>query len=142
MQAMTALGGIGKDNPRALELLVRVVQAPPVDVAKSDEDTKQVYIRERLTAARALANFKNYQATEALVRVLKTEKDVALHDAVHQSLVAVTGKKLPPDPQAWEDLLNNPATPRGPAIVGVDPSKVQLMQPIQRASFEKDRPKQ
>jgi hypothetical protein len=142
MQCMTALGKIGKDSPRALELLVRVVQAPPLDITKSNEDTKQVQLRERLTAARALANFKNYQATEALVRVLKSERDVALHDAVHQSLVAVTGKKLPPDPQTWEDLINNPAAPRDRAVA--DSTRgATLMPPIQRTSLnEQDKPRQ
>jgi hypothetical protein len=141
MQAMSALGQVGKDNREALQLLVRVVQAPPLDVARSNEDTKHVDVRERLTAARALANFKNYQATEALVHVLRTEKDVALHDAVHQSLVAVTGKKLPPDPQAWEDLLNNPGTQRDRTVAGGNPSKVQLMPPIQRTSLNtQDKP--
>ena len=60
----------------------------------------------RFAAARALANFSHYQATEALMQVLKTERDVALRDRAHESLQTATGKTLPPDPKAWEDLLH------------------------------------
>ncbi len=143
MQALTAMGTIAKDDPKALECLVSVVQAPPVDSGKSNEDTKQQTLRERLTAVRALGHFKNYRATEALVQVLRAERDVALHDAAHQSLVAVTGKKLPADAKAWDDLLNNPAAPQDRAIARDDGNKVKLMQPIIRTGLtDKDKPRQ
>ncbi len=141
MQAMRALGEIGKDDPQALELLVRVVQAPPVEAGKSSEDEKQQYTDERTTAARALGHFKNYRATEALVTVLKTDRDEALRDAAHESLVAVTGKKLPKDAAAWEQMLNNPSAPRDRAIAGGD--RVKIMPPIIRTSAtDKDKPQQ
>jgi len=38
----------------------------------------------------------------------KEKLDVALRDSVQESLVASTGKNLPPDPDAWEALLHQP----------------------------------
>jgi hypothetical protein len=143
MQAMTALGKAGKDNAEAANLLVRVVQAPPVESGKSSEDEKQQYLDERLTAARALAGFKNYQATEALVSVLRTDRDVALRAAAHESLVAITGNKLPAEAQAWDDLLNSPAESRGRAVAKQEERKINLLPPIlQRTSAsDKDKPR-
>ena len=57
-------------------------------------------------AARALGKFSHYQATEALVRVMQNEKDIALRDRAHESLQIATGKKLPPDAKEWEQLLH------------------------------------
>jgi HEAT repeat protein len=102
-QAVTALGQTG--NPAAVELLVKVVREPP---AEGPETDRQQALDVRIAAARALGNFNHYQATEALVHVLQTDKDVALRDRAHESLQAATGKKLPPDAKAWEELLHQP----------------------------------
>jgi HEAT repeat protein len=113
-QAVTALGKTGQ--PAAVDLLVRVVREPRPASDVSDQE-KQLHLDLHLAAVRALSNFPHYQATEALVHVLKTEKDVALRDRAHQSLQLATGKKLPPDPQTWEDLLHaspDQAPPRHP----------------------------
>jgi HEAT repeat protein len=104
-QALTALGQTA--NPAALELLVKVVREPP---AEGPETDRQQALDVRSAAARALGGFNQYQATEALVHVLQTEKDVALRDRAHESLMASTGKKLPPDAKAWEELLHQPGT--------------------------------
>jgi hypothetical protein len=54
-----------------------------------------------------LSHFHHYQATEALYSVLRAEKeDVALRDCAHESLQVCTGKHLPPDPKAWDELLH------------------------------------
>ena len=100
-QALTAMGETG--NPAAVELLARVVREPP---AEGTELEKQQTIDVRIAAARALGKFSHYQATEALVRVLQNEKDIALRDRAYESLQAATGKKLPPDGKEWEQLLH------------------------------------
>lgn len=102
-QALTALGETG--NPAAVELLVRVVREPP---AEGTEGERQQAVDVRLAAARALGHFSHYQAAEALVQVLRTEKDTALRDCAYESLQAATGKKLPPDAKAWEEFLHQP----------------------------------
>jgi HEAT repeat protein len=100
-QALTALGETG--NPAAVELLARVVREPP---AEGTELERQQTLDVRIAAARALGKFSHYQATEALVRVMQNEKDVALRDRAYESLQAATGKKLPPDGKEWEQLLH------------------------------------
>lgn len=101
-----ALAALGQTKqPGAVEHLVLVVREPPVTADASQED-KQFALDRRTAAARALGNFKNYQATDALVQVLRTENNVALRDRAHESLQLATGKKLPPEPKAWEALLH------------------------------------
>jgi HEAT repeat protein len=100
-QALTAMGETG--NPAAVELLARVVREPP---AEGPELEKQQTLDVRIAAARALGKFSHYQATEALVRVMQTERDVALRDRAYESLQVATGKKLPPDGKEWEQLLH------------------------------------
>src|SRR5262249_32754262 len=92
-------------SPQARDLLVRVVREPPPAQDTSELD-KQQAMDCRLAAVRALGHFSHYDVTETLVKVLETEKDVALRDRAHQALVSVTGKHLPPDPKQWEDLLH------------------------------------
>src|SRR5262249_1323815 len=80
-QALAALGEVG--DPSAIDLLVKVVKEPPVEGPEQDKMQK---MQERIAAARALGKFKQYQATEALVAVLKTEKDPSLRAGAHESL--------------------------------------------------------
>lgn len=109
-RALAALGETG--NPAAVDLLVRVVRQPPVE---GSELERQQAADERLTAVRALAHFNQYQATEALLKVLQTEKDVALRDRATESLQTITGKKLPADAKAWEAELHAGANGAPPA---------------------------
>lgn len=101
-QALSALGVNG--NPRALDLLVLVVNAPPT--TGPDKDQQEV-MDERITAARALAHFPQYRSAEALVSVLRTEHgSIALRNRATESLRDLTGEDLPPDAQAWADFLH------------------------------------
>ena len=70
----------------------------------ADLDQRMV-MDERIAAARALSHFNQRPAAQALVKVLQTEKDVALRDRVHESLQVATGKEFPPDPAAWDQYL-------------------------------------
>jgi HEAT repeat protein len=99
-EALTALGQVG--NPAAVDLLAKVAREPPAEGPEAD---RQQATDVRIAAVRALGHFHHYQATTALVGVLKTEKDVALRDRAYESLKSATGKDLPPDAVAWEQLL-------------------------------------
>jgi HEAT repeat protein len=99
--ALTGLGQTG--HPAAVQTLVDALKEPPI--AGPDVD-RQHKMDERIAAARALGHFKQYKATEALVAVLRKDKDVALRDCVHHSLVLATGKELPPDARAWDEFMN------------------------------------
>jgi len=100
-QALQALGING--NPIAVDLLVRILKAPPGTGPAGD---KQNDLNQRICAARALGHFPQYQAAEALVSVLRNEQDVALRDRATESLREITGKDLPANAEAWADLLH------------------------------------
>ena len=116
-QALSGLGDTG--NPAAIDVLVRVLKEPPVEGPDEDRQTK---LNERIVAARALGHFKHYQATAALVEILRTEKDPELRTPAHESLVEATGKKIPPDAQAWAEFLQSPnsATAVAPNVTPID----------------------
>lgn len=134
-QALVALGRIG--NPEAVDLLVSVVQAPPPEPSANSEQDKLYYLDERLAAAEALANFKQFQGTEALLAILKTEKDPALRNQAHFSLEVATGKKLPPDAKAWDDLLHPPGGGSKEAVAGQ--KKATIGQPILQTGGRDDK---
>lgn len=115
-QALTALGET--KQPAAVDVLVRVLREPPVEGPDQDQQHK---LNERATAARALGNFNQYEATGALVEVLQKEQNPALRNRAHESLVSATGRELPPDAQTWSDFLRDPqsagkGTAGGPAV--------------------------
>lgn len=100
-QAIVSIGQT--HNPAAIKFLIDVLKEPPAERS----DLAQQRSDRCTAAARALAEFKDPEATAALAQALQKEKnDVALHDSVHQALVAETGKKLPPDSEAWNQYVN------------------------------------
>jgi HEAT repeat protein len=111
--ALTSLGQTGSAEAR--DLLVRVAGQPPT-VKEASEVERQMATDERLAAIRALGSFKQYDTTKTLVHILKNERDVAVRDRAHESLQRATGRSLPQDATAWEELLQNPeAVPPEPA---------------------------
>jgi HEAT repeat protein len=125
-QAIASLGHTG--NPEAIGFLVDVLNNPPAS-KESAEGQRQQLMDERIAAARALGNFKDYKAIEALVGVLKSEKDVALLDRAHDSLEACTGQKLPPDMNDWGPVLNPENKPQlaSEPAKHTDPAKHSLI---------------
>jgi HEAT repeat protein len=97
--AITALGRIG-DATSAQTLTEALARDPSVEV--------------RIAAAKGLRNYQSYQATEALVRALREEKDVALRFEAMTSLQKMTGKDLPANAADWEQYFQSrPAGPDG-----------------------------
>lgn len=108
-QALAALGET--KQAAAVETLVRVLREPP---AEGPDVDRQQTIDVRVAAARALGNFPQYQATTALVEVLRKEQDVALRTCAHESLQQATDRELPPDAVVWAEFLNNPSASNAP----------------------------
>jgi PBS lyase HEAT-like repeat len=110
-----ALKGLGQNgNPAGMDLLIKVVrEAKPT----GPESERRMVLDERNHAARALAHFSQPQAAEALLFILKTEKDVSLRSNAHESLEVCTGKKLPLDAQMWDDQLHKQPG-QGEAVAG------------------------
>ena len=101
-QSMTALAKHG--DVRGLDLIVKVLREP---ATVGSELEKQNKMDEKIVAARALGSFSQSQSTETLLNVLKVETDVALRNASRESLEKITGKELPTDYAAWEEVLHD-----------------------------------
>jgi hypothetical protein len=126
-QALKALGETGDAMARAE--LIRVARA----AAKEDNYfDQQLTLDERLTAVRALANFRDPEVVDTLVHIARTEKDIALRDRAQRSLETVTGRRLPEDPQDLEQVLNTMGT-ANPAQQKIG-GPVQLMKGWQPAN--------
>ena len=120
-----SLAGLGKvGHPSGTELLVKVLGQGPMEGPEQD---RQRAMDERIAAARALGHFPQYRATEALVQVLKTDKDIALRTCVHQSLQASTGQNLPMDYQVWNDFLHSDRAREGESAPNKNKSFVDLL---------------
>jgi HEAT repeat protein len=100
-QALRALGEVA--DPAARQPRELKARRPP---ATGPEADKQQALDIRIAAAAALGKFNEYRGTEALLRVLQTEKDVALRDVASNSLQLATGKKLGDDAKGWEEVLH------------------------------------
>lgn len=105
VQTLTSLGRCG--HPNASEILVRVLNEPPVEGSITERQQK---LEERLAAARALGRYSNTQVVSALIGVLKNEQDPGLRRRSHESLVRITGKNLPAEAEPWEQFLADPAS--------------------------------
>ena len=110
-RAITALAGTGR--PEAMPVLTLAAQGggdQPID-----RDTQ-------LAALRGLAKMRSLDAIPVLVGVMKSEKgkDPALTARAHESLVNLTGKDYPADPQAWEVAMKS-----GTVAIVPEPTMIQ-----------------
>jgi hypothetical protein len=115
-EVLRGLGNHGKSgaaSDEAAELLVKVLGQASVE---GPEEDRRLVLDERLVAARALKSYPQTRSTDALVLVLKNDKDVALRDAATDSLQACTGKSLPADYGTWDDYLHHQQGQNGGAI--------------------------
>ena len=119
-RSLEALGQ--RPTPAGLTLLCEVASAPapkqeakePLDLLNpSGEGVNRDAVR--VAAVRALGQYRgDRQAAEVLIRILQTEKDVVLRSRAHESLIKVTGQKLPPDGPAWQEWLSGKQPPAPP----------------------------
>src|SRR5262249_15640834 len=103
-EALKSLGGTG--NAAAIDLLARVVREPAAAENVAEQE-KQHWRDRHIAAVRALGHYPQYQSAEALLHAMQSEKDVAVRNCAYESLQAATGKKLPPDPKAWDELIHS-----------------------------------
>lgn len=91
MAIVRALGKRG--DPAGLQLIATALQ-------------KENAMDMRLTAADALAGFKEVEAAGSLIQVLREEKDIGLRNRAHMSLQKMTGKSnVPAQAEAWETAM-------------------------------------
>lgn len=100
-RCLESLGGTHR--PEAVRFLATVAGAAGPDVAQVGADDVEV----RQAAVRGLGRCRQPEAVAALAQVLSSEagKDPALARGAHTGLVRLTGKKLPPDPQKWNEVV-------------------------------------
>jgi hypothetical protein len=139
-KAVAALGETG--NPLAVQLLVRVAREPESDKKATTEERRQLSDI-RLTALRALAKFRQPEAADALVDVMRHSREVALRDRAYDSLKVVTGQRYPADSSEWNQFAQRGPSPQvapnAPAVFpGTQQDTIarQLAQPpVRPASF-------
>jgi HEAT repeat protein len=98
-----ALEALARTNrPEAARFLAAVAN-PGTDAAPEGAEDRDV----RLAAVRGLGRCRQPEAVVALAQVLTAEsgKDTALAGRAHDGLVRLTGRRLPPDPRQWEEVV-------------------------------------
>lgn len=63
----------------------------------------------RAAAAHSLGKYPDYKSSEALLASLKQERSTVVRHEAHLSLVKITGRDLPPNPQVWEQAFQQAA---------------------------------
>lgn len=100
-----AADSLGRTNrPEAVKFLATVAGGAGAGVAAEGSEDRDV----RLAAIRGLGNCRQPEAVVALAEVLKAEagnRDAAVVGRTHKGLVQLTGKRLPPDPQQWNEVV-------------------------------------
>jgi HEAT repeat protein len=99
-----SLESLGRTNrPEAVQFLAAVAAGSSRQSAPEGSDDRDV----RLAAVRGLAKCRQEESVVALAQVLAAEKgrDTALSGRAHDGLVRLTGKRLPPDPKKWNDVV-------------------------------------
>ncbi|MDY3553973.1 HEAT repeat domain-containing protein [Gemmata sp. JC717] len=120
------LESLGRTHkPEAARFLALVVGAGGADASAPGGDDPEV----RQAAVRGLSECRQPEAVVALAEVLKQQagKDVVLARQSHAGLVKLTGKRLPPDPQQWNEVVQ--------AGVTIAPEPSWFESTIQNATF-------
>ncbi len=98
------LEALGHTNSvEAARFLAAVAGVGGKDVAPAGSDEQDV----QQAAVRGLGQCRQPEAVLALARVLSDQagKDPPLARGAHQGLVRLTGKRLPPDPEKWNEVV-------------------------------------
>ena len=92
------------NSPEAAQFLAAVAGGTTKDVAVEGGEDREV----RLAAIRGLGKCRQPESVHALAQVLQAEAgkaDTAIVGRTHEGLVRLTGKKLPPDPEKWNEVV-------------------------------------
>ena len=109
----------------AARFLSAVAGASGPDTVVPGSDDPEV----QQAAVRGLSNCRQPEAVAALAEVLKQHagKDIVLARQSHAGLVKLTGKRLPPDPEKWNEVV------QAGVVIAPEPSWIENA--IQNATF-------
>lgn len=100
-----AAEALGRTNrPEAAKFLAALAGGAGPDIAPEGSEERDI----RLAAVRGLGRCRQSEAVVALAQVLSNHannNDTAMVDRTHEGLVRLTGKRLPPDPQKWGEVV-------------------------------------
>ena len=113
------------NSVEAARFLAAVAGASGADVVPVGSDHPEV----KQAAVRGLGRCRQQEAVLALAHVLGADagKDPSLARGAHTGLVRLTGKKLPPDPQMWNEVVQ--------AGVTLAPEPTPFENALQNATF-------
>jgi HEAT repeat protein len=115
-QALASLEMNGDEETR--HLLIRVARQPgPSNEGGQAQADRQQTQDEKLIAIRALGRYKQQDCIDTLVFILKKESDIALRDRAYDSLVQITGRKLPEDPEVLQAEMLVPGAAPEPNLI-------------------------
>lgn len=127
--SLKSMGETG--DPQAARFLVRVAQA---DAKENDFYDRQYTTDERLAAIRAMSNFKGDPEVSALLlKLMRSEKNIAMRGRAHESLQLVTGKRFDTDAPEWESIV--PAFESTAEVPGQQ--QPTMIQPVNALSGQK-----
>jgi hypothetical protein len=105
-RAVDAIGKTGRLE--GVQFLSSIAGGAGLDTAPEGSDDRDI----RLAAVRGLGNCRHPESVVALVKVLNTAtsvnptvQDTAIVARTHDCLVRLTGKKLPAEPQEWNEVV-------------------------------------
>jgi hypothetical protein len=108
-----ALTSLQLSSPaEARQLFIQAARQPSGSLTGAAQRDRMEILDERLAAIRALGKYPQPDAVDTLVKLLETEKDIAIRKCAHESLVAATKKDIPADGKAWREFV---ATGKEPA---------------------------
>jgi hypothetical protein len=103
---LESLGRTNRDE--AAKFLATIAGAAGEDIAPEGSEDRDI----RLGAVRGLGQCRNPLAVQFLVQVMSQAKsvspnlqDTAIIGRTNEGLVRLTGKKLPPEPQQWNEVV-------------------------------------
>ena len=120
------LESLGRTHtPEAARFLAAVAGAAGADIVPPGSDDAEV----RQAAVRGLGGCRQPEAVAALAEVLKQQagKDVVLARQSHAGLMKLTGKRLPPDPEKWNEVV------QAGVVIAPEPTWAESV--IQSATF-------
>jgi hypothetical protein len=101
-----ALVALQSSSPaEAKQLFVRAARQPAGGITTTAQRDRLEILDERLAAIRALGHYKDPETIETLVKVLETDKDIAIRTCAQESLKGITHKDIPADGKMWREYV-------------------------------------